>query len=87
MKQGPSLVGVWMMLASLPAAFLSTGLAVFLFLGGFVVNGFIVGADWRERHDAYRARQNQPREVHHYHRITIDRDGNPVEVTKYEERH
>lgn len=28
----------------------------------------------------------QPREVHHYHRITIDQNGNPVEVTQYVQR-
>lgn len=82
-----TLIGVWMMLAALPAAFVSTGLAVFLFLGGFVVNGLEVGADWRDRHDAHRAQKNQPKEVHHYHRITIDRDGNPVEDTEYTEEH
>lgn len=28
----------------------------------------------------------KPREVHHYHRITIDQNGNPVEVTDYVRR-
>lgn len=29
----------------------------------------------------------KPREVHHYHRVTIDQNGNAVEVTDYQERH
>jgi hypothetical protein len=54
-------------------------MTIFVFLA---LSGFIGLLD-----DAGTAVKNvtQPREVHHYHRITIDQNGNPVEVTEYTE--
>lgn len=61
-------------------SFLGFGL-LFVSFWGLVIYGAVMTLD-----DITGA-VSKPREVHHYHRITIDQNGNPVEVTEYEERH
>lgn len=60
--------------------FLVGGVALFIFLS---IGGSYVIDDIQN----FSAKHGQPREVHHYHRITLDQHGNAVEVTDYEERH